>query len=116
MLVEGKVEDVGCLKMTSDDGSLKVSPEMEQCGPLLWTKLEIAVESFPGSFGRVFFHKATPQIQEGPTCGFVGLFLAARSAGLVPEEKYEVDLNDVLAWARMVKFTKTGELFSGKFE
>ena len=101
--------------MTEDSGALEVSSDMELCGPLLWTKLEIAVDELRGTYGRVFFQKAKSKIQQGPTCGFVALFLASDAAGLVKEEEDGVDVADMLAWARMLGFTKGGEMFSGTF-
>ena len=100
--------------MTEDSGVLEVSSDMEICGPLLWTKLEIAVDESGGNHGRLFFQKAKSKLQQGPTCGFVALFLASDAAGLVKEDKDEVSLEDMLAWARMLGFTKGGEMFSGK--
>uniref|UniRef100_A0A7E4UX99 Actin maturation protease n=1 Tax=Panagrellus redivivus TaxID=6233 RepID=A0A7E4UX99_PANRE len=91
-----------------------VTTDMEVCGPLLWTRLEVAVEAKGDSANaRVFFHSADGgHLQEGPTCGFVALFLAAKSAGLVPSEEYIVNVADALAWARMVGFSNLGEMFS----
>jgi len=101
--------------MTEDSGALEVSGDMELCGPLLWTKLEIAVDELRGTYGRVFFQKAKSKIQQGPTCGFVALFLASDAAGLVKEEEDGVDVADMLAWARMLGFTKGGEMFSAEW-
>lgn len=87
---------------------------MEKCGPLLWTRLEVEIEKRgPKAKGRVYFHPAEAHLQQGPTCGFVALVLAARAVGLEPEEKNQVDLTEIMAWARMLKFTKMGEMFSG---
>ncbi|KAE9547872.1 hypothetical protein FO519_008917 [Halicephalobus sp. NKZ332] len=73
------------------------------------------VEASSGSYGRIFFHKAKSKLQQGPTCGFVALFLAASAGGIVIEEDDEVDVSDMMAWARMLKFTKGGEMFSAEW-
>uniref|UniRef100_A0A914Y3T1 Uncharacterized protein n=1 Tax=Panagrolaimus superbus TaxID=310955 RepID=A0A914Y3T1_9BILA len=93
-----------------------VTTDMEKCGPLLWTRLECAIETKGETArGRIYFHHAEAHLQKGPTCGFVALILAARAVGLEPEEKDQVDITEVMAWAKMCQFTKAGEMFSGLF-
>uniref|UniRef100_A0A914P911 Actin maturation protease n=1 Tax=Panagrolaimus davidi TaxID=227884 RepID=A0A914P911_9BILA len=94
----------------------KVTTDMEKCGPLLWTRLECAIEAKgENARGRIYFHSAETYLQQGPTCGFVALILAARAVGLEPEEKDQIDITDVIAWARMCQFTKGGEMFSAEW-
>ena len=109
----------------------EVTKAMEKFCPLLWTRLEVAIEARgEDARCRVYFHPAEAQIQQGPTCGmrlgmgshsseivnvlgFVALILAARAAGLESEDSHQVDLTEIMAWARMLRFTKEGEMFSG---
>lgn len=77
-------------------------------GPLFHSKLERIMVDEDGSGSYLYFHSADVYIQNGPQCGFAALLTANRAIGLKEDRK----IDELIYWAKEMKLTNNGEMFS----